>query len=167
MAREIKATVVEPTTLASYRWIANTYVAPALGPLPLDKIRALDLDRLYARLRAGGSGTGGELSPRTVRLCHTGVKACGADVTRQCVLDAIADIGEWTAGGLHAPTKPAENLPPACGIVLKLQGAEYVRVQPEEPGEFECDDKYVAEVTGAVVDQAKLGPDRVSTLFTS
>jgi len=68
---EIKATVVEPTTLASYRWIANTYVAPALGSLPLDKIRALDLDRFYSRLRAGGSGTGGELSPRTVRLCHT------------------------------------------------------------------------------------------------
>ncbi len=68
---EIKATVVEPTTLASYRWIANTYVAPALGSLPLDKIRALDLDRLYARLRAGGSGTGGELSHRTVRLCHS------------------------------------------------------------------------------------------------
>jgi integrase len=68
---EIKATVVEPTTIASYRWIANTYVAPALGSLPLDKIRVLDLDRFYARLRSSGSGTGAELSPRTVRLCHT------------------------------------------------------------------------------------------------
>lgn len=68
---EIKATVVEATTLASYRWIATTYVAPALGSLPLDKIRALDLDRFYARLRAGGSASGGELAPRTVRLCHT------------------------------------------------------------------------------------------------
>ena len=49
----------------------NTYVAPAVGSLPLDKIRALDLDRFYARVRAGGSGTGGELLPRAVRLCHT------------------------------------------------------------------------------------------------
>jgi hypothetical protein len=54
---EIKATVVEPTTLASYRWIATTYVVPALGSLPLDKIRALDLDRFYARLRAAGRVT--------------------------------------------------------------------------------------------------------------
>lgn len=65
---EIKATVMEATTLASYRWITTTYVAPALGSLPLDKVRALDLDRLYSRLRASGSGKGTELSPRTVRL---------------------------------------------------------------------------------------------------
>ena len=28
-------------------------------------------DRFYARLRSGGAADGGELSPRTVRLCHT------------------------------------------------------------------------------------------------
>ena len=53
---EIKATVVEPTTLASYRWIADKYVRPALGSLPLDKIRALDLDRLYAHSGVTGEG---------------------------------------------------------------------------------------------------------------
>lgn len=68
---EIKATVVEPTTLASYRWIATTYVVPLLGNVPLDRLRALDLDTYYARLRSGGSSTGGPLSARTVRLCHT------------------------------------------------------------------------------------------------
>ena len=68
---EVKATVVEPTTLASYRWIAATYVVPRLGSLPLDKIRALDLDAFYAQLRTSGSSEGGPLSARTVRLCHT------------------------------------------------------------------------------------------------
>lgn len=68
---EVKATIVEPTTLTSYRWIATTYVEPALGGRTLDGIRALDLDRFYARLRAGGSTKGAPLSPRTVRLCHT------------------------------------------------------------------------------------------------
>jgi integrase len=68
---EVKATVVEPTTLASYRWIATTYLSPRLGSLQLDKIRALDLDTFYAQLRTSGSSQGGPLSARTVRLCHT------------------------------------------------------------------------------------------------
>ena len=100
-------------------------------------------------------------------LWATGVKACGAEVTRQCVLDEIAKIDEWTAGGIHAPTKPAENLPPDCGVLLKADKANgYARVQPEEAAEFECDEKYIAEVSGPVVEQAKLNADRVSTLFT-
>jgi len=68
---EVKASVVEPTTLASYRWIAATYVAPRLGAVPLDKIRALDLDSFYAGLRKSGGSDGRPLSARTVRLCHT------------------------------------------------------------------------------------------------
>jgi integrase len=68
---EVKATVVEPSTLANYRWLAATYVVPRLGSLPLDKIRALDLDTFYAQLRTNGSSEGGPLSARTVRLCHT------------------------------------------------------------------------------------------------
>lgn len=68
---EIKATAVEPTTLASYRWVATTYLAPRLGRTPVDKIRVLDLDTLYARLRANGGVDGAPLSPRTVRYCHT------------------------------------------------------------------------------------------------
>lgn len=47
---EAKATDVEPTTLACYRWIVATYVKPGLGKLLLDKIRAMDLDVFYASL---------------------------------------------------------------------------------------------------------------------
>ena len=68
---EVKASVVEPTTLANYRWIAATYVVPRLGAVPLDKIRALDLDSFYAGLRKSGGSDGRPLSARTVRLCHT------------------------------------------------------------------------------------------------
>ena len=73
---------------------------------------------------------------------------------------------EWTAGGLHAPTVPSANKPPACGVLLKLTAGKFERVTPEEPASFDCKDEYVAPVTGPVVDQAKLGPDRISTLFT-
>lgn len=68
---EVKANVVESTTLANYRWIAVTYMAPRLGAVALDKIRALDLDSFYAGLRSSGGSDGKPLSARTVRLCHT------------------------------------------------------------------------------------------------
>lgn len=61
----IKATQVEASTLGSYRWVAKTYVRPALGDRRLTTLRPYEIDRLYADL----SGRG--LSPRTVRICHT------------------------------------------------------------------------------------------------
>jgi integrase len=61
----IKAQQVEASTLGSYRWVAKTYVRPALGDRRLTTLRPYEIDRLYADLSARG------LSPRTVRICHT------------------------------------------------------------------------------------------------
>ena len=62
---EVKALAVEQSTLASYEWIARTYVRPALGDRNVGSLRPIDLDLLYADLAARG------LSNRTVRICHT------------------------------------------------------------------------------------------------
>lgn len=100
-------------------------------------------------------------------LWATATKACGADVTRQCVLDQLAKITSWTARGLHAETNPGKNLPPDCVMVLKLDGTKYVQALPAQQGEFSCDPKYLAKVTGIdALTAAKLGPDRVSTAYT-
>ena len=64
-----------------------------------------------------------------------------------------------------AESNPAENLPPQCGMLLKLDGTEWVQVAPEEEGEFDCSPDHVVEVSGPFVDAVKLGPDRVSTLY--
>jgi ABC-type branched-subunit amino acid transport system substrate-binding protein len=99
-------------------------------------------------------------------LWATAVDACGADVTRDCVLEEARKIEDWTAGGLHAPTAPGTNMPPDCGMVMKLEGTAYVRVEPEEATEFDCDPSYIGEVTGEIVEAAKLDGDRRSTVFT-
>ncbi len=65
---EMKAQAVEPSTLASYQWIAQRYLRPALGSRKVASLRPMELDRLYADLHASG------LSPRTVRLSHTVVR---------------------------------------------------------------------------------------------
>lgn len=70
---EVKASTVEESTIEDYRYYVARYIKPALGHLTLDRIRTIDLDRFYARLRAGEHG-GRPLSARTVRLCHTVVR---------------------------------------------------------------------------------------------
>ena len=96
-------------------------------------------------------------------LWATAAKECGADLTRQCVLDELSQVTSWTGGGMHAETSPGENLPPECSMILKLEGTSWVQVHPEEEGEFACDPDSRVELTGRVVDQAELDENRVST----
>ena len=100
-------------------------------------------------------------------LWATAADACGAELTRQCVLDELATITSWTGGGLHAETNPGENIPPECVMVLGMEGTSFVQALPAETGEFACDPSYVAEVPDipALV-EAQLGEDRISTAFT-
>ena len=59
---------------------------------------------------------------------------------------------EWDGGGLHAPSNPAENTGPECGILLQVEGGEFVRRTPASPDEgengFECRDDFVVELEG-------------------
>jgi hypothetical protein len=98
-------------------------------------------------------------------LWATAAKACGSQLTSDCVFTEVKKIDKWTGGGLHAPTNPSTNMPPECGLVLKLDGGTFKRVAPEKAGEFDCDPSYVQPVKGDVVTRAALGPDRVSTKY--
>ncbi len=122
---EIKATVVEPSTLASYRWIATTYVAPRLGGMSLDKIRALDLDAFYARLRSSGASNGNPLSARTVRLCHTVVSQT-LDQARRWGL-----VARNVAADATVPrSRKKEIVPPSVEVLRGLLDAA-VLYEPE------------------------------------
>ncbi len=100
-------------------------------------------------------------------LWATAAKECGADLTRQCVLDHLSEITSWTGGGLHAETNPAENIPPDCLMVLHLQDTTFVQAMPSEQGRFACNPDYISEVTGIpALEAAKLDADRKSTAYT-
>lgn len=115
--------------------------------------------------KGGKVGLLGAQSTASFLLWATAAKACGDNLTQQCVFDEIAKIQDWTSGGLHAPTDPGTNMPPDCGIVVKPEGTKWVRVDPTVRGDFDCDESYVKPVTGPVVERAQLGPDRVSTKY--
>ena len=116
-------------------------------------------------------GNGGDISLLGVQstsaflLWATAANACGAELTRQCVLDELSGITSWDGGGLHAETNPGGNMPPECGMLLKLDGTSWVQAYPEEEGEMDCDPDGTVQLTGRVVDQAELDENRISTKY--
>ncbi|TDC53707.1 hypothetical protein E1281_17330 [Actinomadura sp. KC345] len=89
---------------------------------------------------------------------------CGSDLTRQCVINELSKVHEWTGGGLHAPTDPGNNKPASCGLMVKLTKNEYEQIHPKNTGEFQCGPEFVVEIDEANWG-TKLNDDRVSTKF--
>ena len=53
-------------------------------------------------------------------LFATAANACGADLTRQCVLEQAAAQDGWTAGGLHSPADPREPVATQCSLAIQV-----------------------------------------------
>ena len=118
--------------------------------------------------------TGGDVSSLGMQaasgflLWATAADACGATLTRQCVLDNLAATHEWTGGGLHSASDPGGNHPPGCTAIFKVEGTEYVRVSPEAPATFECgegDELVPTELPD--LDALLLDENRVSHLYSN
>lgn len=60
-----------PTHLRETRWQAQHRIPAELAATPVSKVRPVDLDQLYSRLRVRGSVKGGPLAPATVRHVHS------------------------------------------------------------------------------------------------
>lgn len=97
-------------------------------------------------------------------LWATAVKTCGSDLTRDCVMEEISNVHEWTGGGLHASSDPGGNMPSECGLLVQLKGSEWKQIAPASAGEFSCDPANVVEIDPGL-SGVKLNEDRISTAF--
>ncbi len=108
-----------PRTALEHRRIIDSVLKPALGDKKLTKLRAVDLDALYAGLRAGGPERR-SLAPATVRKFHT--------VARSALQQAVK--WEWIAVNPAADSSPPkvrkkEPIPPTpVQVALVLAAAE-------------------------------------------
>ncbi|HYU39079.1 MAG TPA: hypothetical protein VEM59_04470 [Acidimicrobiia bacterium] len=59
----LPAMKLRPSTVELYRTLANAYVIPRLGNVPLQKLTTARLNRLYAELVASGKRDGSPLAP--------------------------------------------------------------------------------------------------------
>ena len=70
------------------------------------------------------------------------------DLTSDCVMEKLSDIAQLDRWRPPRRDRPRRQQPPDCGLVLKLDGTEYVQYYPEEAGTYDCSPDYVVKVTG-------------------
>ena len=113
-----------PKTVKETRGFIDRKLLPAVGHVPLSKLRSSDLDRLYRRLVAGGGAKGAPLAPATVRRIH-GIlrRALSQGVRWGC-------IGINVAASTTPPRVPAAQIAPPSADHL---GRVLVRAAAESP----------------------------------
>ena len=112
---EMRSPDWSPKTVLEHRRFIDKRLAPALGRVPLRKLRSEDLDIYYARLRKSGRQGGRPLSPASVRRVHVVVHA------------ALQQAVKWRwlpynpADGASPPSAPQADIrPPAARDVARL-----------------------------------------------
>jgi ABC-type branched-subunit amino acid transport system substrate-binding protein len=74
-------------------------------------------------------------------------------VTRAAVLDGLKNMGEFDSNG-WAGKKDLRGVSP-CFVMMQVKGGKFVRVYPEKPGTFDCDEGNVFTVNADPVEGAK------------
>jgi len=130
----------------------DVYVQEEFEPLEAAKVVPAVAQYLSIVKQDGGvTSSLGEQSASSFLLWATEAKACGSDLTRQCMINNLAKVTSWTGGGLNAPSDPAKNLPPSCGILMKLDFTKWVQAYPKKLGTFDCSSKYIVPNSGNVI----------------
>jgi len=143
----------------------NVYVRQAFQPLENAPVVPAVQQYLSIVHASGGKvGQLGEQAASAFLLWATAAKSCGSTLTRQCMVDALSKIHKWDGGGLQAPADPGANMPPDCGMLVKLTGTTWAQYYPKTQGQMDCNPSYVIHITGSA-QGTTLGADRVSTKF--
>jgi hypothetical protein len=133
----------------------NVYVRTSYTPLELAEENPATSDYLELMERYNPGGKVAQLGMQSLSaflLFAQAAHACGADLTRTCLLEEAGSVSSWTAGGLHSPTDPAGQRPSACFVQLDVTADGFTvneeLTQPDE-GIFNCEDDNVVTVPGA------------------
>jgi integrase len=82
---------VRATTAYRYAWFIDRYINPAIGDIPLRRLRSDHLDGLYEQLAPTGGRTGTGLAPKTIAEVHMIVRAALGDAgSRELVSRNVA-----------------------------------------------------------------------------
>ncbi|MDA8044439.1 MAG: ABC transporter substrate-binding protein [Actinomycetota bacterium] len=145
----------------------SIYVRDAFVPL-----EEADINPAVAKYLSLVKATGGKVSQlgeqaaSSFLLWATEAKACGSNLTRQCMVNDLSKVHQWTGGGLHAQTDPGNNIGPSCGMLLKLTGTTFSQAYPATRGQFDCNPEYQFKVPQSAWGTT-LNSDRIATKFLS
>ncbi len=124
----LKRRHVRATTAYRYSWFVDRYINPAIGDVPLRRLRADHLDELYEQLAttAGRHGTG--LAPKTVHEVHMIVRAALDLAVRRQVLDH--NVAHATHARQRRPSRVRARAWTAHELAQFLSAARSQRLYP-------------------------------------
>jgi hypothetical protein len=128
----------------------NTYLRDAF--VPLEEAAQVPAVQQYLNIVKAVGGKVSQLGQQAASsflLWATEAKACGSTLTRQCMINNLSKVHNWTGGGLHAQADPGGNVPPQCGMLLKLTGTTFSQYYPKTQGQFDCNPKYLFKISQA------------------
>lgn len=120
---------LSPSTVFGYEHYIRRYIDPALGDVPLDRLRAAQLDQLYAHMRRGGGKGGRPLSTATVRQVHAVLRRALQQGVKWGWIDSNPAA---RATPPRVRNRPIE--PPDPAVVVRL--IEAARVEDPDFGAF-------------------------------
>ena len=117
-----------PKTVKETRGFIDRNLLPAIGAVPLSKLKPSDLDRLYRRLQATGAVGEGGLAPATVRRIH--------GILRRALAQGVkwGWLGVNPAAATTPPRVPQTEIAPPSGPDL----ARVLRRAWESSPELAC-----------------------------
>jgi hypothetical protein len=69
-------------------------------------------------------------------------------ITRVRLIDALAGIQEFTAGGIVGPTDIASGTPNGCYVLTQIEDGRFTRVNPEDKAVIDCGSENLVELGG-------------------
>jgi len=117
-----------PKTVKETRGFIDRNLLPAIGAVPLTKLKPSDLDRFYRRLQTSGAAGGGALAPATVRRIH--------GVLRRALAQGVrwGWIGVNPAAATTPPRVPQSEIKPPSSVEL----ARVLKRASESSPELAC-----------------------------
>lgn len=132
----------------------NTWIRSSFTPFELAAQNKATQDYLDLMKQYNPSGKVALLGAQATSALLLFAKAatdCGSQLTRTCLLDNASKVTNWTGGGLHAATNPAQNTPPDCFVLLKVATDKFVvdsAATAANNGIFNCSPGNVIELHG-------------------
>jgi hypothetical protein len=130
----------------------NVYVRTSYTPLELADENQATADYLELMERYNPGGKVAQLGMQSLSaflLFAQAATACGADLTRECLIEEAGSVTEWTAGGLHERTNPAEDRPSPCYVQLAVSEEGFTvdeELTVPDDGIFNCQEDNVVTV---------------------
>jgi len=119
---------IRSTTAYRYAWFIERYIKPAIGEIPLRRLRADHLDALYETLATSGGRGGTGLAPKTILEVHLILRAALDSAVERELL--VRNVAHSALARRRPPAQGPARAWTAQELRVFLRGARHHRLYP-------------------------------------